>query len=317
MGKSNVALKQFFRNKKRFADLFNGFIFEGTQIIKPKDLEEKDSESSIIIQGKTNSSTGIQKYRDITMLWKKGADLSVLAIENQNKVHYAMPVRTMLYDSLSYADQIRLLWKNREPEENYTQEEFLSRFRKSDSIFPVISLVFYYGLEPWDASTDLYGMFKQNKLFHSNPLLKQYIPNYPLNLIDAGNIESLERFRSDLHLIFGMLKYKDNTNDLKTYVTKHKDYFGNVDVETYQAMGALLHSEKKMNTIIPKSTQGGINMCKAIDDLYNSGVQEGIEIGIRALINTCKNLKLSKEATIECLMKEFPITKEVALSYFN
>lgn len=317
MGKSNIAIKQFFRDKERFADLFNGYVFQGEQIVKPEDLEEKDSESSIIIQSKNSTSKGVQKYRDIAMHWKKGAALTILAIENQDKVHYAMPMRTMLYDSLSYADQIRLLWKNQRSEKNYTEEEFLSRFCKTDKIFPVISLVFYYGLEPWDASTDLYGMFQQNELFHKSSLLKQYIPNYPLNLIDAGNVESLERFRSDLHFIFGMLQCKDDSNALRTYVTEHKDYFGNVDLETYQAIGALLHSEKKVAAVIPQTEHGGVNMCKAIDDLYNSGVQEGIEKGLFALIEAYKELDLPKEEIVSRLMEKFSYTKEEVLKYLN
>lgn len=48
MGKSNIAVKQWLRNKKRFADLFNGTIFQGEQIVLPEELEEIDSESSII-----------------------------------------------------------------------------------------------------------------------------------------------------------------------------------------------------------------------------------------------------------------------------
>ena len=317
MGKSNIAIKQFFRDKVRFADLFNGYVFQGKQIITPEDLEEKDSESSIIIQNNDSATRGVQKYRDITMQWKKGASLAILAVENQDKVHYAMPVRTMLYDGLSYADQIRLLWKTHEYEKNFTQEEFLSRFRKTDSIFPVISLVFYYGLQDWDASTDLYGMFQQNEFFHKSPILKQYIPNYSLNLIDAGNVESLERFHSDLHFIFGMLQYKDNSCELKTYITENKDYFENVDLETYQAIGALLHSEKKVAAVIPQTEHGGVNMCKAIDDLYNSGVQEGIEKGLFALIEAYKELDLPKEEIVSRLMEKFSYTKEEVLKYLN
>lgn len=232
-----------------------------------------------------------------------------------------MPVRTMLYDSLTYTDQIRLSWKNHESDKNFTQEEFLSRFRKTDSIFPVISLVFYYGLQDWDASTDLYGMFQQNEFFHKSPILKQYIPNYSLNLIDAGNVESLERFHSDLHFIFGMLQYKNNSNALRTYVTEHKEYFGNVDLETYQAIGALLHSEKKVTAVIPQIKHGGVNMCKAIDDLYNSGVQEGLEKGIEkgvtALIKTCREFNISQEDILTRLIKEFSLTEETALKYLN
>ena len=160
-------------------------------------------------------------------------------------------------------------------------------------------------------------MFHQSKLFHESLILKQYIPNYPLNLIDAGNMESLECFRGDLHLIFGTLQYKDNSGELKTYITENKDYFGNVDLETYQAIGALLHSEKKVTTVIPKTDHGRVDMCKAIDDLYNSGVQEGSQKGIRALINFSQKTNLSQEDTIKCIMKEFSLTKDAALKYFN
>ena len=31
-----------------------------------------------------------------------------------------------------------------------------------------------------------------------NAVLKEYIPNYRINLIDVGNLEHLERFKSDL-----------------------------------------------------------------------------------------------------------------------
>ena len=53
MGKSDIKVKQFLRNKKRFADLFNGTVFEGEQIVKPEELEEIDSEVSIVITDKT------------------------------------------------------------------------------------------------------------------------------------------------------------------------------------------------------------------------------------------------------------------------
>ena len=160
-------------------------------------------------------------------------------------------------------------------------------------------------------------MFHQSKLFHESLILKQYIPNYPLNLIDAGNMESLECFRGDLHLIFGTLQYKDNSGELKTYITENKDYFGNVDLETYQAIGALLHSEKKVAAVIPQTEHGGVNMCKAIDDLYNSGVQEGIEKGLFALIEAYKELDLPKEEIVSRLMEKFSYTKEEVLKYLN
>ena len=48
-----------------------------------------------------------------------------------------MPVRNMLYDSLTYTTQIQRLHKANNNEENVkvTRDEFLSKFRKDDKIF--------------------------------------------------------------------------------------------------------------------------------------------------------------------------------------
>lgn len=318
MGKSDIAVKQLLRNKARFADLFNGTIFQGRQIVKSVDLEEIDSETSVIMNDKKNVEKGIQKYRDITMRWKRGAELSILAVENQNKVHYAMPVRMMLYDGLSYTDQIRSLWHNCKSDKKVTEEEFLSKFRKEDRIYPIIPLVFYYGLNKWDGSTDLYGMFQQSELFRSEEVLKDYVPNYSLNLIDVGNVEDVNLFQTDLQLIFGMLECKEEVNKLRKFVNEHKDYFENVDLETYQAMRELLHSESKMKAVAKKVKRGEcVDMCKALDDLYNNGVNAGIEKGICALVKTCKEFNLSKEEILERIIKEFSMTKEAALKYIE
>lgn len=57
-----------------------------------------------------------------------------------------MPVRNMLYDSLSYTDQMGKIWNDltKEEKEALLAEEFFSRFRKEDKLCPVITIVFYY-----------------------------------------------------------------------------------------------------------------------------------------------------------------------------
>ena len=71
---------------------------------------------------------------------------------------------------------------------------------------PVITLVFYYDTEQWDGSTDLHGMLQWVEGEENQELLREYVPNYRINLVDAGNLEHLERFQSDLQEILGMLK---------------------------------------------------------------------------------------------------------------
>lgn len=112
MGEANVIVNQWLGTKKRFADLFNGYVFEGRQIVDADNLEPLDREADIIVTGK-DEKKGRQRYRDIIMRWGN-VGLAILACENQDKVHYAMPVRMMVYDGLSYTDQIQKLWeKNR------------------------------------------------------------------------------------------------------------------------------------------------------------------------------------------------------------
>ena len=317
MGKGNIAVKQFLRNKDRFADLVNVQIFGGELVVKAEELEEIDSEASMLVNDKRKQKKGLQRYRDIVMRWKKGPFIAILACENQEKVHYAMPVRMMLYDGLSYADQIRQMWKKRNPAIELSEDEFLSRFCKEDRIYPVISLVFYYGETAWDGSGDLYGMFWQEDIFREQKFLESYVPNYTLNIVDAGNVSEVERFRTDLQFILGMLQYSDKDDGMREYVESHKEYFEHVDIETYRAIQELLHSKKKLRQLLPeKSGEEDVNMCRALEALYNDGVSEGIEKGIeegiRVLVKTCKEFELSKEQIIEKIEKEFSMPRETA-----
>ena len=72
MGKGNVAVRQWISDKKRFADLFNGVVFQGRQIVSSEDLEPVVGESDIIITDKREKEKAVQRYRDVVMSWKKG-----------------------------------------------------------------------------------------------------------------------------------------------------------------------------------------------------------------------------------------------------
>ena len=39
MGKSSTAVNHWMRDRGRFADLFNGVVFDGEQVVRPEDLE--------------------------------------------------------------------------------------------------------------------------------------------------------------------------------------------------------------------------------------------------------------------------------------
>lgn len=281
MGKHDIAIKRWLSDKRRFADLFNGMLFEGAQIICPADLEEAESESAILLTEKNGKDKSLKRYRDIVMHWKKEIEFVVLAVENQERIHYAMPVRNMLYDSISYTEQIEELWKvHKKDGEKISEQEFLSHFRKNDIIYPVITIVFYYGSKPWDGSLDIYGMFSSEMSILHWEILAKYVSNYRINLIDLNKTEHLEHFQSDLQVILGMIKYRKEKKNLLDYIEKYRDYFQCVDRDTYYALGALLDSQSLLKEISEgKTEKEEWNMCEALQELYEDGIEQGIEQG--------------------------------------
>ena len=69
----------------------------------------------------------------------------------------------------------------------------MSRFRKKDRLIPIISLVFYYGSEPWDGPVDLYDMFQLEGTKEEKEILEKYLPNYKINLVDAERLKDVEK----------------------------------------------------------------------------------------------------------------------------
>ena len=96
------------------------------------------------------------------------------------------------------------------------------------------------------------------------------------------NMENFERFQTDLHEIFGMLRYRSNKKELLEYIQNKENYFRNVDEETYYVIREFLHSEKVLKEINKTGEkEETVDMCKALQDLYDEGIEKGIEQGLR------------------------------------
>ncbi|MBS6195229.1 MAG: hypothetical protein KH828_06585 [Clostridiales bacterium] len=288
MAKDDIVLKKYLSDKVRFADLINGSLFGGKQIIEPESLTQLDGEADIYLTDQSGHTKGVMRYRDVIMKADFGLCFAILAEENQMNVHYAMPVRNMLYDALSYTEQVEQLKReHRRQGDRMTGSEFLSGMKKEDIIIPVITLVVYYGEQEWDGNLDLYGMMG---IAHEHPLrneIREVLPNYKINLLHAGNIQKLENYRSSLHLVFGMLKYKSDKCKLIKYIDTHREALETMDEETFQVIGVLLHEEARLQKY-RKNEKVGFNMCRAIEEMIQDGRNEGIKEGI---LHIAKELK--------------------------
>ena len=185
----------------------------------------------------------------------------------------------------------------------------MSRFRKKDRLIPIISLVFYYSSEPWDGPVDLYDMFQLEGTKEENEILEKYLPNYKINLVDAERLEDVEKFSDDLQVILTMLRYRDSKEELTDYINENKKFFQNVDYETSQAMKAFLNMKQIPGEAEHKEEM--IDMCKAIQEMYDDGVKDGIQQGKIELLKEQIQRKLKKEKTPTQIAEELEESVEV------
>ena len=137
-------------------------------MIQPEKLREIDTTEMAILQGgdqKHQDSETVQKYRDIlkkTVVKEDGETVYLLlGVENQTDIHYAMPVRNLIYDALQYGKQVSdITAENRKTGKKRSGGEYLSGFYKEDKLTPVITLVIHFGTELWDGPESLHEMLR-------------------------------------------------------------------------------------------------------------------------------------------------------------
>ncbi|MDE7353500.1 MAG: hypothetical protein K2O06_10675, partial [Acetatifactor sp.] len=159
MGKTDKEMKEYFSDNRRYADLWNGGLFQGRQLICPEDLQESSPVGTY-----RNKDEHLEQTCDVAMKQFRGTQvLALWILENQKNMDYSMPARVMVQEAIQYGRQLNeVRRKNRRAYENSRKEssdggtpyykddgEFLYHFRKQDRLFPVITLVAYWGDEQW------------------------------------------------------------------------------------------------------------------------------------------------------------------------
>ena len=153
------AFRRFLENPDCFCDLFNGALFQGEQVLEPYMLEPAAEENRLQVPDRQGKKRTIRRYRDAVRKASGQLQYAVYGVEGQAKSHYAMPVREMLYDAMSYAEQVKQLEiKHREQKDLKDSAQFLSGILPDDSLAPVLSLCIYYGLEQWEGPQELWDM---------------------------------------------------------------------------------------------------------------------------------------------------------------
>lgn len=117
---------RFLSDNERYADLLNGIGFGGENIISAEDLSDLDSRGGLWQTKKAGGRKGKKpKYRDLIRKVAFGVNFAVVGVENQEEVHYLMPLRVMGYDVAEYERQAAKIKKAVRKKQNILPGEFL------------------------------------------------------------------------------------------------------------------------------------------------------------------------------------------------
>lgn len=275
MNEKDIKAKEYLSDNKRFADLFNYYLFDGRQIIEPEKLEERDTQELLTLYGADGKETAKEKWRDLlkhAIIKTAGSTLLVLlGIENQSEIHYAMPVRTMNYDAMNYAAQVtETARKHREQKDYENRAEFLSGFGKSDRLTPVITLTVYWGADKWDAPRCLHDMFSQEdrELLH-------FIDNYHLHLIIPNEITDFEKFRTSIGEVLELIKASESEQEMEQVLNSNPT-FRKLENEAVSVINAFTKIKVRVN-----EKEVTTDMCKAWEEHLETGKEMGVELSAK------------------------------------
>ena len=298
MGFADTVTKAYMKDNTVFADAFNYLIYGGKAVVDPKQLQELDTTEIALPFGTQDAESkqpeeAVQKYRDVlksAIIKQDGAAAYILlGIENQTDIHYAMPVRNIIYDALQYGKQVAdIAAKHRARDgdaKGHSRGEYLSGFYKEDKLTPVITLVLHFGANEWDGPLSLHEMMAVQ-----DAALLHFVQDYQLHLIDPAKLsaEDLGRFSSSLREVIGYIKYSKDKERLSEFLTDNPRML--LEANAARVIKAVTNTPLE----IPEGAEV-IDVCKAVEEMMNESEERG---ELRMLVQLVRDgdLKLERAA---------------------
>ena len=173
-----------------FADIANVFLFDGEQVVKETELVDESTEGILKVDGKLH-----EEVRDVAKSWIFGnIRLLLLGYENQTARQAIISFRTAAYDGESYKSQ---LIKRADAYRRHKKDKTV----EIPSIYPVITLVLYFGLTRWKPLS-IKDYIRKNCPNISEELL-EFVNDYKANVIEIAFLpdETVDKFKSDFRYV--------------------------------------------------------------------------------------------------------------------
>jgi len=249
MGEKDIAEKALAEHNDVFADILNGFLFHGEQVVLPGELEDAGDKSQYKADGRLH-----ELERDVSKRLRDGkVTLAMVGLEHQSKAERFMPVRVGSYDFQSYRAQLS--------------------GRNVGSVYPVATMVLYFGMKRWPYPRNLTGIIDMPER------LRPFVSDYEMrNLFEVAFLEpeQVGWFHSDFRYVADFFVQMRLTGD---YRPAEDGAIRHVD-ETLKLLSVLTGDRRfeEVLGILPKT--GGVGMCEVLDKVENRGIEKGIKQGL-------------------------------------
>ena len=239
---SDSTCKKLFRDDGCFADICNYAFFQGKQIIKPEELVSRENDVSTLM-GKELLPMETKRYRDIVRKASINGDYMIIGVEHQSSLGKNMIIRILNYDAQLYINQVE----------------------RGKEVYPVGTFVFYTRDKEWTYPKSLKESLKVP------PEMEDYINDWKLPVLELQKIDSgmlkNQRLKEVVEISQSMLK-----GDYEKLRTNRM-----ISVENYKMAAIFTHTDIKEEDL-PEGDE--INMCKAMDQLFQRMRDEGEVLGL-------------------------------------
>ena len=154
--------------------------------------------------------------------------------------------------------------KHKRNKDTESADEFLSGFTSEDKITPVVTITVYLGSRNWDAPrrlADMYGPVDER--------LKPYLQDFDAHVFVPSEFNDFDNFRTELKQIFEVLSASGGKKKMKQILSEDEK-FQAMDNDTVRTINDIA------GTKIPLNEKGEVvNMCKAWEEQYEDGVENG------------------------------------------
>ncbi len=245
MGAKDITEKILADFNDVFADIINGVLFDGKQVVSERALENVKDRS----QYKFNNIIHEQE-RDLAKRWiPYKICFALYGLEHETGAEPYMPMRIIGYDGAAYRGQ-------------------LTKRERDRPNFPVITIVLYFGTKHWDQPRTLY------ECMNIQENLKPFVSDYKINVVEIAFLDDkLDNFHSDFRIIaeYFVNKRRNIEYTPSAQEIQHVDEF----LKLLQALTGDDRYFDVLNLLQKEAKKEGVNMCEILDKVENRGIAIG------------------------------------------